>query len=994
MKGISRVTVCLVTGLTGLLLALTACDPGGRLAQLTPQAPVATPILLGVTAEAPGIGPPATAGPEIPAAENTPVPLPIPTYDPALPAWTFLYYAGADSPGRAGFVWDDLNEMESAGSTDQIQIVAQVDWPDNGPAGTGETVRYTIVPDPDTGALLSNGVTLGEVNMGDPAALADFITWGITTYPANRYALFLGDFGGGWQGCCLDGIPGGAGQIDHLALPDIDQAMAAAYGQTGARLDVIAFSAGLMSDLDILQTIQPYGAYAVASAGLAPGSTWDYTAVLTQLNANPLVDGRQLAGDLVTAFVNYQRQLAGDEFVSMSAVDLARIPAVAAAIESMALALGSEPALHGAIAAEARRGAQHYGEAAAPAVMADESATVDLLQAAAIIAEYAPPGELQNAAAAVSAAVADAIVAYDHGQGVPNGRGLAIYWPASPEALNPTYSQVSRLPSWATFLASSAPDPAQEPRVLVDKGPRDTIHIANPSLLRAEIIGRRLDEIALVADQQAADGRRVLRQYDTVLPTPLTLPGGTGASLWPDGRHESLIVWDATGSYLADTANAGDFAVLRRVDSSPVGSQLAAVGRYRPGGGETAIDATAVFDESSSASHRIWATTPVESDARLVGEIKPTAGDVFQPATEFLQPDGSTISEPGVSLVFDQAPAIYRSTRALPGGQYSVGIRALPLGGAGVLAGGPLTVDPAGAVSGFRAFVDAAHDVQFLYPADWLPPMTQENITFTGNISNTAQLQVRYYPNWTADLSALQNEALGTFGDVSVLLQEETRMGVDASVPAMRTAYGYESADQGSRVGMFLTFIQDGIGYVVDLDAPREQETTTLATVDTIAATWQFLPPRLGFGPEAWSVLNVTDFRMEYPAPYSYQEFNNWHRFTGDAQTFIAVRIQPGGRTPAEAMSGLLETAAEGVAGFSANEPQRLFYAGHMWERNDFHYTTAEGVEIAGILLSRLDGETEIAVWAEGVSPIDELLNSVFLPAAASIERIPPPPSG
>lgn len=993
MKSISRITACLVAGLVGLLFALTACDPGGRLAQLTPQAPVTTPILLGVTAEVPGIGPPATAGPEIPVAESTPVPLPTPTYDPALPAWTFLYYAGADSPGRGEFVWDDLNEMESAGPTDQVRIAAQVDWPDNGPAGTGETVRYTIAPDPDPDTLLSSGVTLGEANMGDPATLADFITWGITNYPANRYALFLGDFGGGWQGCCLDGIPGGVGQIDHLALPDIDQAMAAAWGQTGARLDVIAFSAGLMSDLDILQTIQPYGAYAVASAGLVPGSAWDYAAVLTQLNANPLVDSRQLAGDLVTAFVNYQRQLAGDEFVSMSAIDLARIPTVAAAIESMALALGSEPALHGAIAAEARRGAQRYGAAAAPVAVAGEPAAVDLLQATAIIAEYAPPGELQSAAAAASAAVADAIIAYDHGQGVPNGRGLAIYWPASPEVLNPVYPQISRLPSWAAFLASSAPDPAQEPQVLVDKGPRDTIHIANPSLLRAEIIGRRLDEIALVADQQAADGRHVLRQYDTVLPIPLTLPGGTGVSLWPDGRHESLIVWDATGSYLADSTGAGDFAALRRVDPSPIGSQLAAPGRFRPGGGETAIDATAVFDEISNASRRLWATATLGS-AQLFGEIRPTAGDVFQAATEFLQPDGSAISEPGVSLVFDQTPAIYRSTRALPGGQYLVGIRARPLGDAGVLAGQTLTVDPAGAVSGFRAFVDADHDVQFLYPADWVPPMSQENITFTGNISNTAQLQVRYYPNWTADLSALQNEALGTFGDVSILLQEETRMGVDASVPAMRTAYGYESADQGPRVGMFLSFIQDGVGYVVDLDAPREQETTTLATVDTIAATWQFLPPRLGFGPETWSVLNVADFRMKYPAPYSYQEFNNWHRFTGDAQTFIAVRIQPGGRAPAEAMSGLLETAAEGVAGFSANEPQRLFYAGHLWERNDFHYTTAEGVEIAGILLSRLDGETEIAVWAEGVSPIDELLNSVFLPAAASIERIPPPPSG
>lgn len=464
MKGSSRHVVYLATGFIGLLLlALTACDPGGRLAQLTPQAPVATPVLLGVTAEAPGIGPPATAGPEITAVvENTPIPLPTPTYDPTLPAWTFLYYAGADSQGRAGYVWDDLNEMESVGPTDQIRIVAQVDWPEGGPAGTSETVRYTIAAEPDPGVLISNGVTLGEANMGDPATLADFIAWGVTNHPANRYAIFLGDFGGGWQGCCLDGVPGAAGQIDHLALPDIDQALAAAYGQTGARLDVIAFSAGMMSDLDVLQAIQPYGVYAVASAGLMPGSAWDYAAVLAQLNADPLVDGRQLAGDLVTAFVNYQRQLAGDEFVGMSAVDLARIPTAAAAVESMALALGGEPALHGSIAAEARRGAQRYGAAAAP-VADEQPAAVDLLQAAAIIAEYAPPGELQNAAAAVSAAVAEAIVAYDHGQGVPTGRGLAIYWPASPEALNPAYPQVSRLPSWAAFLASFAPDPAQAP---------------------------------------------------------------------------------------------------------------------------------------------------------------------------------------------------------------------------------------------------------------------------------------------------------------------------------------------------------------------------------------------------------------------------------------------------------------------------------------------------------------------------------------------------
>ena len=79
----------------------------------------------------------------------------------------------------------------------------------------------------------------------------------------------------------------------------------------------------------------------------------------------------------------------------------------------------------------------------------------------------------------------------------------------------------------------------------------------------------------------------------------------------------------------------------------------------------------------------------------------------------------------------------------------------------------PLTIDPALAPAGFRAYVDAANGAQFLYPIDWLPPMTQEGVTFTANISGTAQLQARAYPGWTSDLAALQSEALGTFGPVS-----------------------------------------------------------------------------------------------------------------------------------------------------------------------------------------------------------------------------------
>jgi hypothetical protein len=210
----------------------------------------------------------------------------------------------------------------------------------------------------------------------------------------------------------------------------------------------------------------------------------------------------------------------------------------------------------------------------------------------------------------------------------------------------------------------------------------------------------------------------------------------------------------------------------------------------------------------------------------------------------------------------------------------------------------------------------------------------------------------------------------------------------------MRVAYGYDSSDGAPRTGIFLAFIEAGTGYVVDLDGPREAEAALLATADAIAANWQFLPPRLGFGPEPWSRLNIGDYTLRYPVAYAYQEHNGWHRFAADPQTFVAVRLQTTTRSPAEAMASLLQTASEGVAGFTADEPQRYFYASHVWERNDFSYTNPGGELVRGLLLSRQDGETEIAVWAETLDGNADVFETVFLPVAASIERIAAPPSG
>lgn len=982
----TSLVACLFVTLA-LALALAGCDPGGRLAQLTPQPPAATPVVLGVTAEAPPGG---AAGPTVGAAVPTAIPLPTATYDPTRPAWTVLYYGGADN-GRAAFVWDDLNEMEAGTPSDQVQVVAQVDWPEGGPAGTAEAVRYRIQADDDPTQLASEVVaTLGETNQGDPAALADFLLWGMATYPANSYALVLGDFGGGWVGCCLDTAIGAPQQSDHLTLSDLDQVLAYAQGQNNTRLEVVAFAASLMGQLDVLQAIQPYAAYAVASPGLVPGASWDFQAALTQLAADPSVGGRQLAGDLTTAFINSHRQLRGDEFVGMAAVDLARVPALSAAVESLAVALAADPALYGEVAGFARRGASIYGAAAL--TDARRIAAVDLSQAAALFAEASPPGEAQTAATAVGVALGEALVAYEVGQGAPAGRGIALYWPDSTATLNPLYAGVSRLPSWAGYLPLFvAATGGNEARLTFDTGPRQTVHATQPALLRAELFAQRVGAVAQVAEQEETGGRHVLRQMRILQPATQTLPGGTAATLWADGRHESLFAWEPMGDYLADTAGAGDFVPLTAVDASPIGAQSAVAGLYRRAAAPRAQEATLAFAPGAALSH-LWVAATTGGGARLIGEARPAAGDVFQPSRLISQSDGALAAEPGVSLVYDDTAALALSARPLPGGNYTVGLRVTALDGTPLVATQPLTVDPTQATAGFRAAVDTANGAQFLYPADWLPPTTQDNVTFTRNISGTAQLQVRAYLGWSGDLAALQAEVLSTFGQVSVLQQEPATVGpTEAAVEALRTAYGYDSAEQGARTGVFLTFLKDGVGFVVDLDGPREDEATTVTTLDTIAATWQFLPPRLGFGPEPWSTLNVGDFRLRYPTAFAYEEYNTWQRFAADAQTFVAVRVQPAARTPAEAMAGLLATASEGVTGFTADEPQRFFYAGRVWERNDFSYSDANGNPVNGLLLSRQDGETEIAVWAEAPAGTSDLTATVFLPVAASIERIVAP---
>ncbi len=136
-------------------------------------------------------------------------------------AWTVLVYLGGDNDLDAAGA-DDLDEMKSVGSTDDVDVVAQFDR-----AGeTGRTHRYH----------LRNGTTLaqdrvgslGETNTGDPAVLEDFLLWGAGTFPSERTLVVLAsEFGRTPE------INGNEGR-DHW--PRVWSAMLAGGGIVGGRV--------------------------------------------------------------------------------------------------------------------------------------------------------------------------------------------------------------------------------------------------------------------------------------------------------------------------------------------------------------------------------------------------------------------------------------------------------------------------------------------------------------------------------------------------------------------------------------------------------------------------------------------------------------------------------------------------------------------------------------------------------------------------------------
>jgi subtilisin family serine protease len=346
--------------------------------------------------------------------------------------WLFMVYLDADNNLESAGI-DDFNEMETAGSTDDVKIVVQMDraerdYADDTTNGnwTGAK-RFYVTQDTDQSIINSPVIEdLGEVNMGDPAVLQSFIEWAVANYPAQHYALVLWNHGSGWReregsgetvkSICVDDESG-----DELTMTELRSALNAANLNTGKTLDIVGFDACLMQMAEVAYQVmgsasRPLVDITVGSEETEPGDGWDYADTLVALTADPTMT----PAGLVTQIVNdYIDSYSSSWDITQSGVDLDYMEALATAIDSFAIAMTNATGDWTAIST-ARSSAQEYYY----------YYYIDLYHFAQLVNQDATISQtVRDAAGDVMTAVTNAVIAEGHTASVGDSHGLSIYYP-------------------------------------------------------------------------------------------------------------------------------------------------------------------------------------------------------------------------------------------------------------------------------------------------------------------------------------------------------------------------------------------------------------------------------------------------------------------------------------------------------------------------------------------------------------------------------------
>jgi hypothetical protein len=369
----------------------------------------------------------------------------------AAPSWVVLVYMNGDNNLEEDAL-ADFAEMASVGSSEDVKILVEFDRSPNYVGGYGnwaDTKRFEVTRgmQPTAANALSS---LGEVNMGSPEALSDFVRWGRARYPQSKVALIIWDHGQGYRKRLerlADSVKSRAAEAqpspelqaagtggyrsvshdetNHDKLYNAEVASGLETGLAGGRLEVLGFDACLMSMVETAYALRSFADAMVGSEELEPGEGWRYDDWLAALCARASMTAEELGAALVDS---YARTTGASPSTTLSAIRLSAIDQAARSISAAADGLRHAMQTDLRSVAEARAACREY---------APEDGRfhhVDAIRFFDELGTRTGDASLKELAGSASQSIKASVIKAFAGTGRRDSfgsNGLAIYFPAS-----------------------------------------------------------------------------------------------------------------------------------------------------------------------------------------------------------------------------------------------------------------------------------------------------------------------------------------------------------------------------------------------------------------------------------------------------------------------------------------------------------------------------------------------------------------------------------
>ncbi len=813
-------------------------------------------------------------------------------------SWTILYFGNADNDLEAALM-GDFYEMQLVGSNQDVNIVVQFDRAEGYDESNGnwtDTRRYYVEQRPDVNkpternaliefmaqALVSQGFSyeetvaelqprtdqeinniyeyfglgrlidqtplenLGEADMGDEETLYDFLVWGASNYPAEKYMVNISTHGGGWEGLGPDEASNGT-----LELRELDSAFGRAREALGIdKFDIVAFDACLMSQLEVALMLVPHADFMLAAEEVIPSDGYAYEPTLNALKANPDWDAFQLGAAFIDTYIEYYAENNRRQ-IDLQLIELDKIGAVVASLETFQQAVAADSEAVLSSLATARINAQVFGTSSSD--NGELRASTDLYDFMRILSGQANITDaVYSASLEVMASIESAVAYRQTDEFLTRAYGLAIYLPLTDllyEAGSPGYTDqiTAEAQIWLDFLVNFY---TTANTVLADNNLTVAISnvltvSGNPSYHDIPVVnidsdGRGVVNMEAFVTRLFESGEQLI--VDT---TPLVLqtvlPDGEVVTEYPEGEFKIEYAWLPEVPVVTDGTNSAYGAIQFSAGSSRFGLYQGQLIR-----GEEAIAASLVFDISTQRLEKIVATRETENGS-VPFETPVVAGDVFVPFVNYYDVDGAyqTILS-DVVLDLNSAEGVSYSYQVAPTSTYRVVFILTDLRGEIAFDAAIIDVNNEGIDTSLKGYTELAWGVSFLYPSTWAAPDQLLNEdgsvdvrVFSPDFDNSFYMTA--YTEIT-DVESVLQFAQDRLANFEATLTESPTLGEFEGNSYYYIDYTYPS-EEGERVGTLLALLNPdtSMGYIFDFNSSTSESLNALFSA--ISPTFRYFPP-------------------------------------------------------------------------------------------------------------------------------------------------------